>query len=1029
MNRVGVAFFYDDYGIVDEYMFHLVEKMAEFTTRMIFISNGPVEEKYQKRIRNCGWELIIRDNIGFDVWAYKTAIEHIGYDSLGGYDELLLFNHTFYGPIYPFSEMFAEMDSRKCDFWGITAHKEMVPNPFTEEGILPRHLNSHFFAVRKTMLNSNYFRDYWVNMPMINSYVDSVLTHESRFTTHFEALGYLCSVYDDENQYGSKYPCFINVDESLERRNPILKRRIFFHDSIFIEANAIDLPRALRIMRETSKYDEGMIWQNILRSSDLRTLNTNAALTSVFPDKRLKEIGRKNIKRIAVCAHVYYTEMVCELMDIAINIKEGFDFIATTDTIEKKSEIERIVSRYDCVRNTIVIVLEINRGRDMSALFIACRELFINDDYDLVCRLHTKKSPQVETSRSNIFKRHLYENLLNSEGYVDNVIDMFEEKPWVGLAVPPAVHISYHTLGLGWFTNKSRAIEIAEELDLRVKLDEATPIAPYGTMFWFRPKALRKLFQRKWTWDEFNAEPNHVDGGLAHVLERLIGYTAQDAGYITEQIMAEISASLNYAMLEFKFQKIAQYLPFNTAWQVHMCKAWSEASHYLPPKDKDQRREGFSFKSAWYEDSNISEKVHSDKANHFVELYDKKLNSWRSSYTAAILAGTINTSKEDRSAYSSVIFDFMINVGPSNWSQDHSHDLIGAVNNYCVIGAVGGEDLFPLFDSNYYLSTYSDVAVSGFNPFAHYLLHGYKEMRNPHPLFDAKFYKSKHPQAFIGDTNPLLHFIKNSVADLSSPHVLFDTSLYYGWYPDVHKAKLVGLIHYIKYGSNEGRVPHVLFDPHHYLDGIGVNIPKNINTLSHYLLIGSVEGVDPHALFDIRHFTSQLANNVSNSLEPLTHYLTEDKSHLCNPHPLFDSADYVREHNKVLPRGLNPLEHYLKYGSDLGYDPHPCFSSNFYLTKYPELAKAGLNPLVHFVKYGAGELRQPLSEFDSEYYKRGLKNVVDGKFIPFVHFLKRGWKEGLNPNANFSTNEIMKNNPEIEELGFNPLAFYVRNLR
>ena len=1027
MQRVGVAFFYDGEGIVDEYMFYLVAKMSEFTERMIFISNGPIQDKYQRKIKEHGWELIIRDNIGFDVWAYKTAIEHIGYDNLANYDELILFNHTFYGPIYPFKEMFDTIDNRKCDFWGITAHKEMIPNPFTEEGILPRHINSHFIAVRKPMLTSDSFKDYWVNMPMIKSYVDSVLTHESKFTGHFEDLGFSSSVYDDDTKYDSKYSAVINVDESLENRCPILKRRIFFHDSIFIEANAIDLPRALRIMRATSDYDEKLIWPNIVRTADLRTLNTNADLTSVLPDKRIKSGKHRTIKNIAVCAHIYYVEMVDELMELASNITIPFDFIATTDTIEKKIEIEKIVSKYKCVKNINVILLEVNRGRDMSALFISCRDLFLDDRYDLVCRLHTKKSPQVESSRSNIFKRHLYDNLLHSSGYVENVIDMFEAKPWVGLAVPPAVHISYHTLGMAWFANKPKAIEIAKELDLKVKFDEATPVAAYGTMFWFRPKALRKLFDHKWQWDEFNPEPHHVDGGLAHVLERLISYTAQDAGYTTEQIMSETSASFNYAMLEFKFQKIAQYLPFNTTWQVHMCKLWSETGHYLPPKDISDRREGFSFKAAWYEDESIAKKSSAEFTASLVNEYKELSNSWHKYYVNAVINDDIKQNGGTLSSYKSIISEFMQSVGSINWKNSYK-DLEKAIEDYCVIGALNGDDIFPLFDSNYYLSNNIDVAKSGFNPLAHFLIHGYKEMRNPHPLFDLQYYKSKCPNAFIDEQNPLAYFLKNSENDMISPHPLFDMALYCGLYPDVKQSGLNPLVHYINNGSNELRVPHVMFDPNHYISGLGSKLPENINLLSHYLLIGNKEGIDPHALFDIKYYKSQLDNDNIEYNEPLTYFVTKWNETYISPHPLFDIKDYVREYS--YSGNINPIEHYIQYGANLGFNPNACFDSKFYLEKYPEIKATGINPLVHYVKYGAGELREPIPEFDSQFYIKNFKGKAsDGKFIPFVHYFKKGWKEMLDTNSDFSIQDFIKEHQIIIAKGYNPLAFYRKNLK
>ncbi|ANN61776.1 hypothetical protein A9174_28205 [Mesorhizobium loti NZP2037] len=583
MRRAAIFFFYDERGQVDDYIFYLLEKLRPFVETIIFVSNGEISKSSEASLRSAVDETIIRENTGFDVGAYRQGLEFIGYDKLGDYDEILLLNHTFYGPVFPFSEMFSEMERRDCDFWGISDHKEVTPNPFTGIGVLPRHLNSHFIAVRKAMLESIAFRNYWERMPKIRDYAESVLLHESRFTVFFEDLGYKSETYLDSDKYNSAYPVMIDVDQIYNDRSPILKRRLFFNDPTFLDKNAVDLPRALRVLKETSDYDLNLIWRNVLRSSDLRTLNTNAALMSVLPDKRIKGDGAApDYGKIAVCAHIYYTDMLDEILGLTGNIPVPYDFIATTNTPEKKAEIETALANRPGVKNVIVRVVEQNRGRDMSSLFISLRDLLVDDRYDLVCRLHTKKSPQVQSSMGNLFKRHMVDNLLNSRGYVHNVLDMFHDNPSVGLAIPPIFHISYPTMGFSWFANKPKVEETARLLNIDVKFDENTPVAAYGTMFWFRPRALRKMFEHKWKWEEFNAEPDHVDGGFAHALERLIAYAVQDAGYTTQHIMCAHQAEHNYTMLEFKLQKLASFMPSGDfPWQCHMVSEWRKGGYPL----------------------------------------------------------------------------------------------------------------------------------------------------------------------------------------------------------------------------------------------------------------------------------------------------------------------------------------------------------------------------------------------------------------------------------------------------------------
>jgi rhamnosyltransferase len=601
MRRLCIFSFYDADGIVDDYVVHFLREMGRHVERILFYSNGPLTREAEVALRGLVHEVIIRPNEGFDILPYKEGLQRIDFDSEGQYDEVLMVNHTCYGPIFPFDELFGEMAQRPCDFWGVTAHMEMTPNPFTGTGTLPYHLNSNFIAVRKDMLRSRSFRAYWENLGGSLTYETAVQSHETVFTQYFTKLGYVCGCYLDCAKYGSHYPAFIDIDETIVDRSPLLKRRPFFHDPRFLEHYSVDLPRAIDLVGQTSDYDEAMIWKNIVRSSELRTLNTNAALTSVLPDVRIKQDAPAPELRVALCVHMFYTDMLEEILALGDTVPGKYDFIATTESEEKKQAIEAEARKRGNIANVIVRVVEQNRGRDMSSLLITCRDLFLEDRYDLVCRLHTKKTPHLASSRAGGFKRHMFENLLNSPGYTSNVLDLFQDQPWVGVAVPPIIHISYGTLGHAWYDNKTRAQEIARQLQLNVRFDSDTPVGAFGGMYWFRPKALRKLFQHPWKWTDFEPEPYPLDGSLGHALERLITYVAQDARYTTQQIISSHLAATNYAMLEYKLQRLSAALPngdFN--YQVHILDEWKRAG-YRAVNMPDSARQPLSFRQAFGE--------------------------------------------------------------------------------------------------------------------------------------------------------------------------------------------------------------------------------------------------------------------------------------------------------------------------------------------------------------------------------------------------------------------------------------------
>jgi FkbM family methyltransferase len=65
-----------------------------------------------------------------------------------------------------------------------------------------------------------------------------------------------------------------------------------------------------------------------------------------------------------------------------------------------------------------------------------------------------------------------------------------------------------------------------------------------------------------------------------------------------------------------------------------------------------------------------------------------------------------------------------------------------------------------LFDSNYYLSAYADVASANVDPLYHYMNYGWKEGRNPSESFDTNFYLETYPDVKESNVNPLKHYVK-----------------------------------------------------------------------------------------------------------------------------------------------------------------------------------------------------------------------------------------------------------------------------
>jgi hypothetical protein len=70
-----------------------------------------------------------------------------------------------------------------------------------------------------------------------------------------------------------------------------------------------------------------------------------------------------------------------------------------------------------------------------------------------------------------------------------------------------------------------------------------------------------------------------------------------------------------------------------------------------------------------------------------------------------------------------------------------------------------------LFDAEWYLRQYPDVAADGADPALHYLQFGGLELRRPGPEFDAREYFRRNPDVMQAGMNPLLHYVLHGRAE------------------------------------------------------------------------------------------------------------------------------------------------------------------------------------------------------------------------------------------------------------------------
>lgn len=263
--------------------------------------------------------------------------------------------------------------------------------------------------------------------------------------------------------------------------------------------------------------------------------------------------------KIAVFVNLFYLDMVEYCLTYLERLDQRIDIYIASSNQDVLERTQSIVEQHGA-RN-IRLWEKDNRGRDVSALLVTFRNIAMK--YDFFCFIHDKKEKRIQQKADiDLWVRNLWGNTLESQCYVDNVMDIFAKNPQIGLLVPPEpIGADTHTWYINtWFSNFESTVTLADRLNLNCDISYENAPITIGTVFWTRSLALKKLLEIKWEYRDFSSEPMPIDGTLSHAVERILAYVAQDAGYDTGTIMTALYAAKELAMAQEHMYRTYQIL-------------------------------------------------------------------------------------------------------------------------------------------------------------------------------------------------------------------------------------------------------------------------------------------------------------------------------------------------------------------------------------------------------------------------------------------------------------------------------------
>lgn len=554
--RVAVYFFYDKDGIIRDYNLFFIKSLKDVADKIVVVSNGSLTDNSLDSIKSLDVDIFIRENKGFDVWAYKEALEYINWKNVKKYKELILCNFTCYGPIYPFSEMFNEMGKRECDFWGVAKHPEqknyLLPN---QKGWIYEHIMSYFIVVRHSMLNSPNFKYYWDNVPEIKTKTESTAYHETVFTKHFEELGFKSDSFVDLQKYEGRTnnsSIFYANEFLIKDRCPLVKRRAFFfplYDNILDFSDGHQAKELLEYITNHTDYDENMIWDDVLATQPMSTIMNNLHLNYIVDGKKGKhEVHLDKTLFVFAIRHEFQIESLKKYIE-RCNI--SFAYI-----ISFEKEYNNLINKAFLILKTFDF--ELIEGISSKSIF---EQIKVNDSlslrYETFCVIDLKNmSNPLSISYEDCYL-YMCETLLSNQNQVENIISRFNIDKRLGMLIPyPVSFGNYETYASALLRhNKTKWPTIFKSLKYTIPYDENLNII-YENCFWGRIELFNNF--------------TNLTSKFSSVLPSFFPLQCQQDGYYCSYVSSSYSVeiSLNNALYrKHQIENIIFSKQENNAWQ------------------------------------------------------------------------------------------------------------------------------------------------------------------------------------------------------------------------------------------------------------------------------------------------------------------------------------------------------------------------------------------------------------------------------------------------------------------------------
>ncbi len=193
--RLAILQQFDPKGGVPFYIREHLKGLRPVAERIVLVSNSAIAAQDRRAAEEICDAVIERGNSGWDFAGWRDALAQ---EDMDAWDEVILTNSSVVGPLYPLAPIFAEMETRNVDFWGMVLSRQ-----------IRRHLQSYFFVFTSPVIRSRQWRAFWQGVEDLEDKEKVIGRYEAGLTRALAKGGFTYAAFMPD-------PAFLNRIRMVE---------------------------------------------------------------------------------------------------------------------------------------------------------------------------------------------------------------------------------------------------------------------------------------------------------------------------------------------------------------------------------------------------------------------------------------------------------------------------------------------------------------------------------------------------------------------------------------------------------------------------------------------------------------------------------------------------------------------------------------------------------------------------------------------------------------------------------------------